>query len=354
MSASHITFDGFVLDDRVNWFVRGAPNQNFGDFLPAMFCAQALARPRVEADMFLLVGSVVSRRHVRLLQRRAGLESGAHTAFWGCGARTGNVADLPDPRRSIFCGVRGPLTRNRLGLATGTPVGDPGLLLPLFHEPTVDQGTNGRAICIPHVDDRRDDAALLRASGAQTIVRPLVDATLPALRRCIDAIASAGFVLTASLHGAVVAAAYGRPFAFWDTGRIDIPFKWRDFAASIDMEPRFACNLDEAEAQAGVARISLPPLLPLASACPLAVRSAVLWRAALHDGEITQRDLDTALSVLVPLSETQSASVSFDNQRSNLVRVEAGAPWSATRRSARRQLEKMRTAAKRALRRPVL
>ena len=353
MSASDTTFDGFVLDDRVNWFVRGAARQNFGDFLPVMFCAQALARPRVEADMFLLVGSVISERHVDLLRRRAGLERDAQTAFWGCGARSNARDALPDPSTSTYCGVRGPLTRNLLGLSADTPLGDPGFLLPLFHAPRTDEETRGKAICVPHFDDRRDGAALLAASGAEAVVRPGVDANLASLSRCIDAIASADFVLSASLHGAIVAAAYGRPFAFWDPGRIDVPFKWRDFALSIGREARFAGDLAEGEKLAG-ANVSLPPLLPLASTCPFAVRAEVLWRAALHDTAITRVEFDAGLASLQGMPCPGPSSISHDNHRSNLVRARGRAPWSVTRRTARRQLEKARRAAKRALRRPAL
>ena len=43
----------------------------------------------------------------------------------------------------------------------------------------------------------------------------------------IAAIVAAEFVLAGALHAAVVACAYDVPFAYYDSGDIDLPFKCR-------------------------------------------------------------------------------------------------------------------------------
>ena len=99
-----------------------------------------------------------------------------------------------------------------------------------------------RSVCIPHIHDTKPHAELLKISGADLVLRPEISATEQELRRMLDKIASASFVLTGALHAAIIACAYGRPFAFWDNGHVDIPFKWWDFASSVCV---FVRNVNE-------------------------------------------------------------------------------------------------------------
>ena len=116
----------------------------------------------------------------------------------------------------------------------------PRLLAPLMHRPFPDVDTVGRTICIPHIGDGRSDAEFLGMSKAEQVVRPAVQATEGALRNVLDRIAAARFGPSASLHGAIVAFAYGRPFAFWDNGNLDYRLERQDFAESIDVPCQFA------------------------------------------------------------------------------------------------------------------
>jgi hypothetical protein len=56
---------------------------------------------------------------------------------------------------------------------------------------------------------------------------------------------SVDFVLAGALHAAIVACAYGKPFAFYSGAHIDLPFKWMDFSASINVPTVFARNAEE-------------------------------------------------------------------------------------------------------------
>ena len=276
-------------DERIRYFVKGAPVQNFGDYLPELLAKVFFLHPRLDADAYRLIGSVIEADWIRRdLRRAVGIERGI-VAFWGCGKRD---ATPLAPRVLALCrffGVRGPLTRDALGLPADTVLGDPGLLAPLMHAPAPAPETAGRAICIPHTEDKRSDAELIALSGADRVLRPEVQADEASLRRMLDRIAAARFVLTASLHGAIVACAYGRPFAFWDNGHIDVVFKWQDFAASIGVPCLFASGLGQAEAlyaQALAPRLVVPPLTPILDVCPFAVRPAALLRALEHDGAL--------------------------------------------------------------------
>lgn len=58
----------------------------------------------------------------------------------------------------------------------------------------------------------------------------------------IHRIAGAGFVLTGSLHGAILAQAYGVPWAAYDDGYVDVPEKWSDWAEYLGVRIVFATD----------------------------------------------------------------------------------------------------------------
>jgi len=286
-----LTATGFrELDARIRYFVKGEPRQNFGDYLPELLAKTFFLHPRVDADVYRVIGSVIDPQWIRRdLRRNVGIERGC-VAFWGCGKRDDKPLDPHTRSLCRFFGARGPLTRDALGLAADTVLGDPGLLSPLMHHPAPAPDVEGRTVCIPHVQDERGDAELLALSGADLVLRPQVHASEAALRRMLDRIAGAQFVLTASLHGAIVACAYERRFAFWDNGHLDVEFKWRDFAASIGVPCEFVRTVAEGEvlhAWTLQPRIVLPPVAPMLDVCPFAIRPAAMLRALVFDGRLS-------------------------------------------------------------------
>jgi hypothetical protein len=290
-------------DSRITYSVKGALAQNFGDYLPELLAKEFMLHPRVEADIYRLIGSVIDNAWIlRDLRHTIGLQSG-HIAFWCCGMRTGEPLDPKVQAMCSFFGARGPLTRDGLGLPAATVMGDPGLLAPLFRTPRVLPGYANRSVCIPHFYDGKPVSELLESSGADVVLRPEIPATEQALREILDKIASAAFVLTGSLHGAIIACAYGRPFAFWDNGHVDIPFKWRDFASSVNIPCVFVRNVAEGrEAYRDIApRIRIPPLSPILEICPFFVRPSALLRALCHDGRLQCDEARGAAQVLEEL-----------------------------------------------------
>ena len=75
-------------DPRIEYFMKGAPTRNFGDFLSEILPKEFMLHPRIEADVYRLVGSVIEPTYIlRDLRHKIGLQSG-HVAFWCCGMRT--------------------------------------------------------------------------------------------------------------------------------------------------------------------------------------------------------------------------------------------------------------------------
>jgi hypothetical protein len=292
------------LDSRIHYFWKEAPTRNFGDYLSDILAKEFMLHPRVEADIYRFVGSVIDSNFIQYdLRSTIGSQSG-HIAFWCCGMRTNVPLDPKVQSRCSFFGVRGPLTRDLLKLPQNTVLGDPGLLAPLFHTPSKVPQYENRTVCVPHYLDIKPDAELLKISGADFILNPVIGATEEDLRHLLNIIATASFVLTASLHAAIIACAYGRPFAFWDNGHLDVPFKWQDFAESASLECKFVTNVAEGRKIYNddiAPRLRIPPLSPILEICPFSVRPSALLRALSHDGRLRIEDAHSAAQALEDL-----------------------------------------------------
>lgn len=176
---------------RAYWF---SAVPNFGDHLSAAVLHWATGSPPIWVTRFfcgkvLAVGSV--------------LEAAApNDTVWGSGA----IRDAPlvPPPGVSFLAVRGPLTRARVAADVPEVYGDPALLTPLVHNSPVEKKY---AIgVVPHYADQ----------AAVTINDPsvaVVDVGRP-WREVVDLIRACEIVVSSSLHGLIVAEAYGVP-ASW-------------------------------------------------------------------------------------------------------------------------------------------
>jgi hypothetical protein len=161
-------------------------------------------------------------------------------------------------------------------------MGDPALLLPIIHKPRPSAVGAGKIICMPHFLEPLPEEELIRRTGAEVILRPNIAPDMETLLGLVDALATARFVLAGALHAAIVACAFGRPFAFFDSGYIDVPFKWEDFAASVNIPCRFVRSaaegtvLYETQIRGNYRALPLEPILACA---PIVPPRALLQRA---------------------------------------------------------------------------
>jgi hypothetical protein len=293
----------------INYHLKGHPIQNFGDFLSEYFLRTLFLPVGLPARAIHLVGSVIADTFLPPPNRLTECPPDRRTIFWGCGAR--GEATLSDANRKVIeiLSVRGPLSRSALRLDDAIPIGDPGLLLPGLY-PAATRGNGlGQVLLVPHFSDKRTDAELLTITGCEAILRPNIPNDPAAVLQFIDELLAADFVLSASLHAAIVAAAYGCPFAFWDSGNINVPFKWADFAASVGIPSAFQSRIDEARRHY-VERVRpalhIPVLWPLLTVAPLAVRP---------DAFIKIVNMDIRRHGLSALSISPSSGVSDRLQR---------------------------------------
>lgn len=283
----------YLLDERVSFYTRGESLLNFGDYLSDFLARELLLAPIYQADVFRLVGSVISNEIIQSDLSKVSRDN-AVIAYWGCGARNEDPIDRDLVRHCEFFGVRGPLTRKKLELSDDTPMGDPGFLTPLaYSRPRPSDRVMGRMACMPHFSQLEAAEELSSAAGAEVMLSPAVR-SIDDLKRLIDEIASVDFLLTASLHGAILACAYGKPFALWDNGYVDAPFKWADFAASIGIEPRFFRTIENCrewydEIEGAIRR---PRLLDILGCCPFAPRPSALISAAMAEIGVARDEAD--------------------------------------------------------------
>lgn len=197
------------------WWARGPKPGNLGDILTPVVLAAFGVRVRWASPtqaQLLAIGSII--------------RFAKHHDVWGSGAM--HESDRPSPR-ARYLAVRGPLTRECVRKAGGdcpAVYGDPAMLLPLFHNEPVQQ-IHDIGI-VPHYRDR----GKIQSMGLPEI-SPLCADPL----KVVDRIRQCRAIISSSLHGIVVAHAYGIPAAWLATHRINGDgIKFRDHAASIGVE----------------------------------------------------------------------------------------------------------------------
>lgn len=104
--------------------------------------------------------------------------------------------------------VRGPRTAKILGVSQDIPFGDPGIIVPDLIPPTFKK--NGKIVVIPHYVDYERVVTIYGNDPAFLIL----DVTDQNFRKNCQLIAASDVVISSSLHGIIIAEAYGIP-AHW-------------------------------------------------------------------------------------------------------------------------------------------
>lgn len=161
-----------------------------------------------------------------------------HQNLWGTGVQHPQrfyAGHLPNPKQAL---VRGPLSEylfDSVGKEAKC-VGDPALLLPRFHQPP--PGDTGTVVIQHHTRGEHLDPEL----------------------SYVDRIANARAVISSSLHGLIVADAYGVPSAWlWDRPTMH-RFKFYDYFMSQGRPIEWCTSIESAKPSWGKNRINLDHL----------------------------------------------------------------------------------------------
>ncbi|ANQ47877.1 polysaccharide pyruvyl transferase family protein [Flammeovirga sp. MY04] len=211
-------------------------SENWGDDINYFFLREIIKRPitvfnqyslayRLNLKNYLVIGSVID-----MLSRK-------NTEIWGAGIiDEKNVLSI---KPNKVYAVRGPLTRKKLleqGVKCPEVYGDPALLIPLHYKPSVKKEYS--IGFIPHRSnlERIDDFTIdgVQISERQDIL--VIDlSNYKKWTDIIDQICSCENIISASLHGLIMAEAYKIPNVWVEFGKplIGGHFKFHDFFLSI-------------------------------------------------------------------------------------------------------------------------
>jgi pyruvyltransferase len=206
------------LDGRVpvRWWIKA---DNFGDLLSPWLIAKMTGREVVFADPkkphYLAIGSVLNRANWQ-------------SHVWGAGAFGVEDNAVFGPRATYYA-VRGPLSRVRLvtlGIRCPEVYGDPALLAPAYFSPKVPK-TYQYGIVARWSEPRWHEAEI--GPGVR-----IIDLGTADVEGVIQAILSCRRIVTGSLHGLVIADAYGIPSAWVRSGTAyGGQYKFFDYFASV-------------------------------------------------------------------------------------------------------------------------
>lgn len=201
--------------------------RNFGDALiDILYDEKRLEKLYSDTEnIYFLLGSVICNETIE-----QALRLNCTPVFYRCGAR-GEVLDPDLVKVSMFSEVRGPLTQKLLldaGIDIRSSI-DPGYNVPLeIPKPN----PHGYTVLVPHMLDPNRHEYTNKDFGVDSI-RQVDVYNKTHIEHLINEIGGARFVLTGSLHAAIIAHAYGVPFAPFSNGYVDCPFKWLDWSLSV-------------------------------------------------------------------------------------------------------------------------
>ena len=183
------------------------PLENYGDLLSPYIVEQLSGErvafynaPKARKKWFtkkylMAIGSIMTYASKKAL-------------VWGCGI----ISRQDQFQDAQFYAVRGPLSRKRiqdLGYSCPEVYGDPALLLPLYYKPAVQDEEYDLGI-IPHYVDFEKAQVLIPSSNNTTVINLLT----PNALQTTNELCACKAILSSSLHGLIVAHAYGIP-AVW-------------------------------------------------------------------------------------------------------------------------------------------
>ncbi|MET0838260.1 MAG: polysaccharide pyruvyl transferase family protein [Marmoricola sp.] len=210
-----------VVDDDgrvpVRWWTHA---DNFGDLLSPWLVERMTGRRVVAAGR--------KQRHYVTIGSILGLAN-ASSIVWGTGM-FGTEDATRFAEEATYTAVRGPLSRVRLakrGIDCPKVYGDPALLVPAYFSPRVAK-THKYGIVARWSDEQWRDAAV----GPDV---KLIDLGTSDVEGVIEAMLSCRYIVTGSLHGLVMADAYGIPSAWVITGTAEGgAFKFFDYFSTVN------------------------------------------------------------------------------------------------------------------------
>lgn len=204
--------------------------QNWGDDINWWFLREISVTPIVSYD-WSLMARYLGKENYRIIGSILSMRNTQNSVVWGSGFIDESTPLAFTPKRVLA--VRGPLTRKRLldqGIDCPEVYGDPALLLPLYYQPQVVK--KYRLGIIPHYTDKGN--AFIEKMKTLDDVLVIEIAHYEHWLDFVDQINMCENIASSSLHGQIIAQAYGIPNLWMKMGDAiqGGDFKYHDFFLS--------------------------------------------------------------------------------------------------------------------------
>lgn len=162
---------------------------------------------------------------------------------WGTGFEPGylNRTARINPGSRLnwrYHAVRGHLTKTVLGIKDNVVIGDAGLVMPVFYNPVVLKGNPKRYF--RHYSNKSNSTINDEFIIHSTRMNPF---------KAIDLISNSRFIFTEALHIAILAHAYGIPWAWSLNKHKRAMFKWFDWFSSLNIASQWFHPQDSTKAE---------------------------------------------------------------------------------------------------------
>ena len=245
-------------------------SNSFADAIVPELCTRIVGhRIRSINGLYLQRPSFVNRFRVRLYRDYRQYRTTRHLltlgsilhhardgdVIWGAGFNPVWREERPTDFKLDVRAVRGPLTgeyvREVLGLRCPAVYGDPALLLPQLFPEFRRTGGGGNLVLAQH----NDEPYLARMGAVETYPALLLCQRKRRLpwHKVVRAILSADYVISSSLHGVIIAEAFGIPARWWHSeelpsAKTEGRFKFNDYYLATGRSPdNFVETIEEAE-----------------------------------------------------------------------------------------------------------
>lgn len=206
-----------------------SPFKNFGDELNPWLWSKRLPELDDCSDtIFIGIGTLLNDTTPRLVKQ-------AKVVFFSTGAGYGRSLRFRLPSNwQIYC-VRGPLSARRLGLPPSVAITDGAALLKRHFTPVSESERRYKISYMPHF---RHGSRHLFETVCENAGIHYID-PVGKIENVISEISQSKVLISEAMHGAIVADTLRVPWIPVRTSPKILPFKWRDWCASVQQPYRY-------------------------------------------------------------------------------------------------------------------
>lgn len=220
------------------WRPSGKGQSNLGDEISPIVLSHVSGRRIIRAGLDdcegIAIGSVFYPRKASARKRSKPL------FVWG----SGTLKPRPCSYQGlsvILAALRGPRTASQIENCPDVPFGDPGLFVREIW-PKQEPST-GRVGIIPHHGLRRHPATTRLSEALENSL--MIDFTSADLSGPLQTLSSCQFIVSSSLHGLIIADAYGIPSVFWNELGEENEWKFLDYFEGVGRQDYVALTAEQ-------------------------------------------------------------------------------------------------------------